>query len=1212
MATYNTLDSSQLKREDLLNNDDFINDASQFLADREDYYSDDVEDIYDRYLEHFRYQNVNEVTAARDMYHAQNLQKEGDQDGLDRMNRLMSTFEKQDSEFTTETATDYLGGIFTAPSTYVGALSFGAGKAGAAAAQQGIKFGIKQILKEGSKKAGTKLTNEASVEGAKILSKTKARQRWKDSFVGGGYKTAIGAGVADTGGAFATAAYQEQTRVETDIKDEFSYGQVGLITALSAVAGTGVGAFIGSQKAMTSNIAERFAMVEHKKLDKIINDVYQTKTLSNIAKGGSVASTQRKVRNKLKLSLKETDEDLLKVGKALKVDLKGKASNLSKNPNAVVSMSDKLIENISMAGAELVHTIGPRLLKKEELDKGLAIFKEKGIKAKGAIDPKDIKDGKIIAGTREDMKERITARVSRGLQRGVDVDNKGFTVDSYMDTLKSFGLNPKQFSALYSAEVSQAGRTLGSAGRISKEASARFMADLTALEKAVFTNGDDASVEATKRLVKAKEDKGSFKNVTGDFVQALNKTRIGLMTIQLATTMRNTTNGGMRGTTYGLDNINTALINIAKGKANQAGWSFSDLTKEELTKVGSDAIKLGKAELRAGGQALKYKDMVLGMQSTDTAILMRIFKDPRLGKSDQALRLLRDLGDIGNITGVDSGKLIGTAKFLNKLNTLSDNMFKSAIFSREIDKIIKTDIDGKFAKIITDTTPKGVDSLNSLLKVRGGAGALRFLKDSDISKAMNNALDFTYQTSDFASKKGGFNSFASWFIDQSSGVFGSAFVPFPRYLINQLRFVHEHAPIFGSLNLGGMSNEAGKAGVKPFFNFESKALGKQLTGAMMLSAFYGMREQFGDENTQWFEYKNPFGHGTFNAKASLGPYSALAWTADFLYKRAGPNGYGWHDNDKVVEGKTDWAGLSESLLGGLGRSGTGLMFIEQMGEIIGNVTGEVDEKSEIMFNDTMAKFLGNYLSTFTVGMGLVKDVVASVHPDYRLLTDNTDIEFLPYMFKTATRSFPMEAHADGEGFSKYDFFNRESQTSPSNTGGITNEQPLLRQFIGLTPQREKNISEKEFGRLGITYRQIAPIKLVDPGLNRESKQYVASYVERALNKYIETVTYQNLSNMQKKESLKTQLRIFRGDAIREVLGRKEGDTNKELQRKERALYFKGVPSASRSRVQSIWKELNPGEEFNTVYGDYGDYLDIYNEYVKPQDAEFKRVMYPEK
>lgn len=45
---------------------------------------------------------------------------------------------------------------------------------------------------------------------------------------------------------------------------------------------------------------------------------------------------------------------------------------------------------------------------------------------------------------------------------------------------------------------------------------------------------------------------------------------------------------------------------------------------------------------------------------------------------------------------------------------------------------------------------------------------------------------------------------------------------------------------------------------------------------------------------------------------------------------------------------------------------------------------------------------------------------------------------------------------------------------------------LLRQFIGLTPQREKNTAEKEFSRLGITYRQIAPIKLVDLGLNRRA------------------------------------------------------------------------------------------------------------------------------
>jgi len=202
----------------------------------------------------------------------------------------------------------------------------------------------------------------------------------------------------------------------------------------------------------------------------------------------------------------------------------------------------------------------------------------------------------------------------------------------------------------------------------------------------------------------------------------------------------------------------------------------------------------------------------------------------------------------------------------------------------------------------------------------------------------------------------------------------------------------------------------------------------------------------------------------------------------------------------------------------------------------------------------------------------------------------------------------MEAHADGEGFSDYDIFNRGSQTSPSNTGGTVNTQPLLRQFIGLTPQREKNTAEKEFTRLGIAYRQIAPIKLVEPLLNKESKQYVASYVESALTEYIESPSYQNLDNITKKKSLGVQLRVLRSDAINYVLERKDGDTNKQLKRKERALYFKGVPSASRTQVQKKWQELNPEEEFDTIYGDYGDYLDIYNTYIKPQDAQFRRLL----
>jgi len=187
---YSMLEADSLEREQLTSNSSFMNDASQFLADREDYYSDDADDIYDRYLEHFRYQNVNEVSAMRDLYLAQGYENDGDEEGLNRMNRLMTTFEKQNGEYNMETVTDYLGGVLTAPSTIASAFSFGATKAGAVAAQQGIKFGIKQIIKEGVKAKGrTHVSKKAVDKGTEELGKIATA---KNAFLGGGYKTAIG------------------------------------------------------------------------------------------------------------------------------------------------------------------------------------------------------------------------------------------------------------------------------------------------------------------------------------------------------------------------------------------------------------------------------------------------------------------------------------------------------------------------------------------------------------------------------------------------------------------------------------------------------------------------------------------------------------------------------------------------------------------------------------------------------------------------------------------------------------------------------------------------------------------------------------------------------------------------------------------------------------------------------------------------------------
>ena len=86
-ASYNYLDKDDQNKEMLVTDEAFVNDARQFLTKREGYSKEDLasnDDVYDAYMEHFRYQDVNEVTAIRDLQYAQNA----NQDEKDRFARL--------------------------------------------------------------------------------------------------------------------------------------------------------------------------------------------------------------------------------------------------------------------------------------------------------------------------------------------------------------------------------------------------------------------------------------------------------------------------------------------------------------------------------------------------------------------------------------------------------------------------------------------------------------------------------------------------------------------------------------------------------------------------------------------------------------------------------------------------------------------------------------------------------------------------------------------------------------------------------------------------------------------------------------------------------------------------------------------------------------------------------------------------------------------
>ena len=1116
------MSKEELNKDNLIKDVDFIYDAKQFLYDREDYQSDDNEDIYDRYLEHFRYQNVNEVSAVRDMYLAQDYEKKGDDEGLARMGRLMSTFENQDTEFTSETMTDYLGGVFTAPSTYASMFSFGAGKAGALAAQQGIKFGIKEIIKNGAKATGSKLSKKQLQKGTEKLGRVETA---KNAFIGGGYKTAIGAGTVDALGGAGTIAAQEETRVVTNQKDEVDLGAVALGGAISGLPGGVLGAASGSRKAFVENVAGQFTAKEVKKRSNAISHVYKTVSSNKFGKGKDLKSRVAQASvGVLKKSLDETLGSFnMNVGKKLKLD------NASEK-GTLLSLDEKILRNIGSAASEIVDVIPPRVK---------------------FVDGKDVK---IVKGSKEDLEERITSRIARGISSGM------VSTDGFMGILKSHNLSATEFGALYAAEMSQAGRTLQTASVISKAQSKKLFEELTDLDKALVTLGE--TTEAARNVVMQRADKGLVLNKAGDFFRALNKTRIGMMTIQAATTVRNTTNGYMRNYIYALDNLGAGAFNYVKGSYQLTKNS----TDAELRKAAEFAVKEGKAQLRAGGQSIMLKDMVFGLQGIDTAILTKVFKDPKLGNSDIAKQLFRELGDIGVGVGKDSGNMLNTARFFNKFNTLSDNVFKSAIFSREIDKLIKTDAGDVFAK-------KGINGLSDLVS----SGNFKIMDDKALSGAMEKALDFTYQTGKYRGKKGLFNSAAATFIDASSSQLGSAFVPFPRYIVNQFRFVYEHAPILGMLDIGGILNKTDSA----------ERFGKQVTGLAMIGAFYGMRATMGDENTGAYEYKNPFGHGTFDARASLGPFMAYAFVADYLFRKGRPGGEieqligtSLHDNDKV-SGTIKTREITEALSGGLSRAGTGLQFVDGIVNLFVGENALEGGKAE----EAATKFIANYFSTYTVGVGMIKDAVQLVDPDTRLLADNTDVEFLPYFLKQATRSFPIETLADGDGFLENYIGQRPAQTTPYRTTGIKNTMPMFRQFTGLTPVEQKTTAQKELDRFRLDYFEVAPVKVQDNIANREARQMVANGIESHLTDFINSPEYAGLANDYEREKiLRMELSAIRSEAVAAALDEKDYDTTVDVIRKEKARFFK-LPAMDRRIIVEGFKKQFPGVQIED--DDYG-------------------------
>ena len=533
--------------------------ATRFAQDRLGQEDITQEEAMAEYIEHFRSFNVNELTAAGDFNYvsaaAADATKRKDEKAAQRLSDyrlLYQAFEEMPafSDGVGTAALDYIQGLATAPSTYVGlalpGIGKGAGIATTVAAKEGIKFTLKN----------------AFTKPVSLLAQTAAARPLVTTL-----------GVEGVAGSLQNIAAQK-TEIEADLRDDFSYGEAATAAVISGVAapaalipGAIKGAISKKVEAGTGDIVGEAAEAVKKANEEALE---RTK---------KVLGDNTELAESIKAALPELDpEDVLKK------DVKKKKLD----PDQVASGAEIAKEEAEKLGMADWQRIAPT---KEQVSRIFGAVTE--IMVKANLKPKS--------------GERITEAVARVIREA----NLGDEVAP--EIMKKYNITSDDLANLVMADASAAGAELGVRGGKAKifknlnEVAANDIFALTAERKKVLDKLDKQLRETDARgaLETSKEIKGE-KPV--GVIRALDQVRLASMTSQTATTIRNTASGVSR---VGIDLLMKSFdrgvasaakkLGGAKGKVSFAeampnkditAVVFGVLNKKESTAI-TDIFDLG-------------------------------------------------------------------------------------------------------------------------------------------------------------------------------------------------------------------------------------------------------------------------------------------------------------------------------------------------------------------------------------------------------------------------------------------------------------------------------------------------------------------------------------------------------------------------------------------------------------------------------------------
>jgi len=1128
-------EEGELTREDIIGNEQFLDNARTFLADRDGdpkHLSSSNEEIFDDFMNHFRYQDTNEWTAGKDLQYAQDLAEASrDKNNLQRaedarkkitaMHNVTMAYDKMTGESGTwDFFLDYAGSLAKAPSTYLGLISGGAAKAGAIAGQQALKFGLRRVLAASLKGSIAPVIVEGAAGAVQGAAQQKTRQE-----VGLEGDPLLGGAIGFAGGAIPAGV--------------ISTG----LGALRYTKGYKTGSLVREgTEARKAKAEEAQRLTEVTLRQKDAKAVFFRDQLKEVVD----ETIEIEAKSKAKKSQKDRALPTDKVKGGMKIEKKISPTGY------LVGLEEKTVDRIIAASIEIAESIGWETADNPNRRITMAVA--------DAIEAARITDAKISAA-KETAKRR--SRGMSGVMRTLGeeppakpaIAKKELRKEELIKIADKYNLTPDELAMVFIADASQAGRLLGKLSAMKGKLTPTDITNAKIARKEHKDIVDSLSIidpEITKVLDENLARVGKTGQKTWELVKNVDILRRGLMVVQPKTTIRNLMNAGIRAPIYMLDH------------------GMYDLLQNGRLTGFKSAIKLPLDFLSRG----------------DAEALALVFKK---GNPLTYQRVFREAMDLNEELGAGSG-FARVGRKINVINTLLDNGIKKSIFLNEV----RTAIGGE-------------EALKAYMGGKGGAKKNLdfndwFRQNPELAaKAMDEALSFTYQK---GFKKG---TPAGIITQLSSNPLFTAFVPFPRFLVNQTQFMYEHMPL---LSFAGAAVKLMGKGNGKSINMKER-ITKQITGSLFLYGALQVRAMQGPE-TPWNYIKDQNTGMLYDITALLGPFAPFFFGADVILrankgqlKELSPviteetrNKYEKSNWDEI-----NWRDVSKAFTGMQIKGGidTGFVVLDELfTEIATAGQGEGGEKLARI----ATKFSANYLRTFTIPVGVFKDIDATFDPEGRKIMDTDSADLGALFIRKVLAGLPeTKAVANFETYLgiKSDFSDSLRQaraegeeeqdrlyipTSSGEEGFVERKMPISATLLGITARQPFNIVERELNRLNKPYywyygkdKNILADRIMKREMGRLSDNLVPAFVRsdvyQKANSRDQVIQLGNIRSDIKKMAKEVALMSLSKMPI-EKLTQEDKKEIRAYKATEKDKYnFGELSTDERRSATTKWKELYP-------------------------------------